>query len=258
MPLVLRRLCYSSQTIMPVFSVFGVGFILQAVAVVHFIRRRPDMYWLWIIIFGSGIGAFIYICVEMLPDFPLLVRGLQVLPRRSRIRRMQGVVMDNPSAGNYEELASLYFDDRRYPEARACYDKAISARTDSPDPFYRRALCELEMKDYRAAEPDLRRVIAADPGYDYLRAKGLLAHALTNLGHGEEAEGLYRDALRTSTLSETMTNYASFLLTQGRIAEAREWAERVLAKKRTLPSYLKRRERPWFRRAAGVLKQLPS
>ncbi|HEX6465739.1 MAG TPA: hypothetical protein VFZ99_00455, partial [Terriglobales bacterium] len=120
---------------MPVFPVFGVGFILQAVAVVHFIRRRPDMYWLWIIIFGSGIGAFIYICVEMLPDFPLLLRGLQVFPRRSRIKRMQGVVMDNPSAGNYEELASLYFDDRRYPESRACYDKAISSRTDSPDPF---------------------------------------------------------------------------------------------------------------------------
>jgi len=27
------------------------GIILQALALVHFIRRRPDTYWLWIIIF---------------------------------------------------------------------------------------------------------------------------------------------------------------------------------------------------------------
>jgi hypothetical protein len=46
---------------------FGIGFILQAVAIIHFIRRRPDWYWLWIIILGSGLGAFIYICVEVLP-----------------------------------------------------------------------------------------------------------------------------------------------------------------------------------------------
>ncbi|HEX6466225.1 MAG TPA: tetratricopeptide repeat protein, partial [Terriglobales bacterium] len=192
------------------------------------------------------------------PDLGLLRESFKVFPRRRRIRELEAIILDNPAPGNYEELADLLLEEKKYARARECFNKSIAARTDSPDPFYRRALCELEMKDYRAAEPDLRRVIAADPGYDYLRAKGLLAHALTNLGNYEEAESLYRDALRTSTLSETMTNYASFLLTQGRIAEAREWAERVLAKKRTLPSYLKRRERPWFRRAAGVLKQLPS
>jgi hypothetical protein len=61
-----------------------------------------------------------------------------------------------------------------------------------------------------------------------------------------------------STLSETQYNYASFLAATGRHAEAREWAQRVLAKKQTMPAFARRRERPWFRRAAALLKRLPS
>jgi len=30
------------------------GIFLQLLAIVHFIRRRPDTYWLWIIIMGGG------------------------------------------------------------------------------------------------------------------------------------------------------------------------------------------------------------
>jgi hypothetical protein len=240
------------------FGLFGYGFILQAIAIIHFIRRRPDTYWLWIILIGGGLGALVYIFVEVLPDAPLLVRGFQVFPRRSRIKRLQAIVLDNPSAGNYEELGALYLEDKKYALAKQAYDKAISSRTDSPDPFYRRALCEIELKDYAAAEPDLRRVYAADPNYDYQRAKGLLADVLGRVGKDQEAEALFANALQTSTLSETMTNYADFLKACGRNAEAREWAQRVLGKKHTLPTYLKRRERPWFRRAASLLKQLPA
>ena len=44
---------------------------------------------------------------------------------------------------------------------------------------------------------------------------------------------------------------------QGRPAEAREWAERILRKKATMPNYIRRRERPWFRKAAALLKRVP-
>jgi hypothetical protein len=53
-------------------------------------------------------------------------------------------------------------------------------------------------------------------------------------------------------------NYATFLASQNRTAEAREWAGRVLANKATMPRYLQRRERPWFRKASALLKRLPN
>jgi len=40
------------------------------------------------------------------------------------------------------------------------------------------------------------------------------------------------------------------------VAEARDWAQKILDKKPTMPGYLRRRERPWFRRASGLLGRL--
>ena len=237
---------------------FPWNFILQGIAIVHFIRRRPDTYWLYIILIGGSLGAIVYIFVEVLPDLGLLRGTLKVFPRRRRIRELEAIVLDNPSAGNYEELADLYLEEGKYERARDCYNKAISSRTDSPDPFYRRGLAEIELGDFAAALPDLERVVAKDPKYDFYRASGLLSHTYAKLGQSEKAEALFQKTVQISTASETYLNYAGFLASQGRNAEAREWAQRVLAKKPTLPGYLKRRERPWFRRAKGLLKQLPA
>ena len=234
------------------------NFILQGIAIVHFIRRRPDWYWLWIILIGGGLGAIVYIAVEVLPDLGLLRESVKVFPRRRRIRELEAIILDNPAPGNYEELADLLLEEKKYARARACFDKSISARTDSPDPFYRRGICEIELQDYPAAVTDLERVINKEPKYDFYRAPGLLAHAYAKTGEAEKADALFRQTVQISTLSETYLNYAEFLRSQGRNAEAREWTQRVLAKKPTLPSYLKRRERPWFRRAKGLLKQLPA
>ena len=83
-----------------------------------------------------------------------------------------------------------------------------------------------------------------------------MAHAWAQTGQPQKAETMFATTLNISTLSETQFNYACFLARQGRLAEAREWAQRVLNKKATLPQYLKRKERPWFRKAGALMKQL--
>jgi hypothetical protein len=236
---------------------FPWGLILQGVAIVHFIRRRPDSFWLWIILFGGGLGALVYIVVEVIPDAGLLRQSFKVFPRRKRIRELEAAILDNPSAGNYEELADLYLEEGKFARARQCYDKAISSRTDSLDPFYRRGIAEIQMGGFEAARADLERVVMQDPTYDFHRARGLLAHAYANTGDPDKAEALFQEATKISTLSETYYNYATFLASQGRNAEARQWAQNILAKKPTMPGYLRRRERPWFRKANALLIRLP-
>jgi hypothetical protein len=232
------------------------GIFLQAVAIIHFIRRRPDTYWLFIILIGGWLGALVYILVEVIPDAGLLSTSFQVFPRRRRIRELERAVLDNPSAGNYEELGLLYLDDGNFSRARAAYDKSIAARADSPDAFYRRGVAEVALEDFPAAISDLERTIASEPDYDFHRAKGLLAHALAQTGHPEQAEALFQQATKISTISETYYNYALFLQSQGRTAEARDWAQKILDKRRTMPAYLRRRERPWFRKAQLLLARL--
>ncbi|MGO9085547.1 MAG: tetratricopeptide repeat protein [Candidatus Sulfotelmatobacter sp.] len=231
------------------------GILVRVVAIVHFIRRRPDFFWIWVILIHP-IGALVYIVVEVIPDVGLLRTSFQVFPRRRRIGELERAILDNPSAGNYEELGLLYLDDGNFAKARECYDKAISSRADHVDPFYRRGIAEVELGDFAAAVPDLERTVSSDPDYDFHRAKGLLAWAYAQTGQAEKADALFREATRISTMSETYYHYALFLQSQGRIAEAREWAQKILDKKPTMPGYLRRRERPWFRKANSLLGRL--
>src|SRR5262245_28253251 len=238
-------------------AILQYGIILQVLAVVHFVRRRPDGFWLWIILIGGGLGALVYIVAEVIPDIGLLRGAFQVFPRRKRINELQNAIIDNPSVGNYEELGDLYLDDKQYAKARECLDRVISTRVDSPDPFYRRALAAIAMNDFQAAAADLDQVFARDPKYDYQRAAGLRAHVLGKIGEREKAVEGFAAVTQTSTLSETQYNYASLLADLGRVADAREWAQRILAKKPTMPAYVRRQERVWFRRAKALLKRLP-
>ena len=230
--------------------------LLRVIAIVHFIRRRPDFFWIWVILF-HWVGALVYIAVEVIPDAGLLRSSFQVFPRRKRIHELERAILDNPSAGNYEELGQLYLDDGDFARARACYDKAISSRTDHADPFYRRGVAEVELRDFAAAVPDLELALQSDPDYDFHRGKGLLAWAYAQTGQSEKADALFREATRISTISETYYHYALFLQSQGRNQDAREWAQKILDKKPTMPSYLRRRERPWFRKATALLARLP-
>ena len=235
------------------------GIILQVVAIVHFIRRRPDTFWLYIILFIGPPGALIYLLVEAVPDAPLLGQSFKVFPRRKRIKELEATVRVNPSAGNFEELGDLLMDDGKLAQAREAFDRAIAAQPNSGiDPYYRRGVCAIQLGDAAAAIPDLELTVQRERGYDFYRAAGLLAQAYALTGRPGEAEALFRQATVTSTLSETYLNFAALLAATGQTAEAREWNQRVIDKSIGLPNYQRRRERPWVRRARKALKQLPA
>src|SRR5260370_40467403 len=116
---------------MNLFGNYSFGLPLMVIAIFHFMRRRPDNYWLWIIMMGGGIGALAYIVMEVLPDLGLLRQQFRVFSHRKRIRQLEVLILDNPSAGNHEELADLYLEQKKIQKAKEGYDHAIATRTDS-------------------------------------------------------------------------------------------------------------------------------
>jgi hypothetical protein len=232
--------------------------ILQVVAIIHFIKRRPQMYWIYIIVFLGPLGAIIYLIMEAAPDIGMLSPAFRAAPRRRRIAELGAMVRDNPSAANYEELGDLFMEDAKFAEAREAFGNAIAARSDTLEPFYRRGLCALQLNDPAAAIPDLEYVLRKEPAHDFNRAGGLLAHAYALAGQNDKADALFRHVILGSTLSETYLNYADFLASQNRNLEARQWAQKVLDKQLTMPSYLRRRERKWFQAANEMLKRIPA
>ena len=237
-------------------GMFAYGFLLQIAAVIHWSRKRPDTFWLWIIIIGGFIGAFAYFLIEGMPDFASIGRKLKGPGRRRRIRVLQAMVLDNPSAGNYEELGELLLQEKRYAEAREAYDKALDARTDSIDPFYRRALALFQLRDYEAAARDLRHVTSVDPKYDYSGAFCLYARTLGLLGRKNEALAVFEELVERSHSAETLYEAAAFFAANGRETAADEIVQRVITRELTMPRYQKQRDRIWLRKAKALGRKL--
>lgn len=236
---------------------FGIGGILMIAAILHFIRKRPNFYWIWIILFLGPLGALIYLAVEALPE--LTDPGaFRFVARGSRRRELEAAITENPSAGNYEELGQIYLDQGKWSKAKDAYDHAISARTDSIDPFYRRAVAETELGQFEGAVSDLERVVAKDPKYDFQRGAGLLAYSYWKIGQNEKAAQMFDAAMRTSTLTETQYHYAEFLAAQGKKAEARQVLDAIMNKRRTMPGFQRRRERMWFWKTRAMRRSLPA
>ena len=82
------------------------------------------------------------------------------------------------------------------------------------------------------------------------------AQSLAKSGRADDAAPIFDRLIETSTSTETLLVAAEFYFDRGRASEARELALRILARRATMPAYQKRRERPWLRRAAALLKSV--
>src|SRR5258708_15203054 len=233
----------------------GYGIILQVIALIHFARKRPEGYWIWIIFIGGAIGATVYLLAEALPDIGAMRHSIGGFSRRKRIGELEAIVLENPSAGNYEELGDLLLDEKKYARAKECFDRALGSRTDSIDPFYKRGDCEFQLGYWAGAIADLERVVAHDPKYAYSRALSLLARALANAGRANDADTAFSRLLQLSTSSEPLAVPAESDLKQGRIAEAGELARKLIARRVTMPGFQRRRDRIWLRRASAGLRK---
>src|ERR1700722_7718804 len=138
---------------------FPWGILLQAVALIHAIRRRPDTYWYWIIFIGGFLGALVYIVMEMIPDTRLLGNVFTGFNQPTRNQKLEGIILYNTSSGNYEELGDLLLEQKKYARARDCYDQAIAARASSADAFYWQGICSLELGDAARAIGDIESVV---------------------------------------------------------------------------------------------------
>jgi hypothetical protein len=232
------------------------GTLVQIAALVHFFKRRPSWFWFYVILMGGWIGAVVYAVVEIVPDFDLAQAGVQRFARRSRIGAVEATVRANPSVANLEELGELYWDQRQYAKAREIFDRAISTKADSARTFYRRAQCEMELRDFAAAVPDLEEAMRSEPKIDNYRGVMLLGQAYAATGKIDAASAWMADSVTRSSTPEVLYCYAAFLASQNRNDEAREWLNNLEEKRKTSPRYVQRVERSWFRKGKALSNQL--
>jgi hypothetical protein len=229
---------------------------VQIGALIHFFRRRPEWYWFYVILIGGALGSAIYILAEVIPDFGLARARFQRFGRRSRIATVEATIRDNPSVANLEELGELHWDQRDYAKAREAFDRAIATKADSARTFYLRGQCELQLRDFAAAVPDLEAAVRSDQKMDSYRAEMFLAQAYAAVGRSEDASVWFADAASRSSTPEMLFSYAEFLAAQNRREESLDWLKQLEEKRKTSPRYVQRVERPWFRKGRALASTL--
>jgi len=166
------------------------GFLLQGLAIVHFIRRRPDTYWIFIILFLGAPGAIIYLAVEALPDIGLVGQSFKVFPRRKRIHELEPRFTTILGRKLRRTRRSLH-GRRQIRRCRAAFDKAIGAAPIRPIPFTGAEFARSSWETPRPRCPTWNEWSAKSP-LRFQRAAGLLAHAYARTGQKEKAEALFR------------------------------------------------------------------
>jgi len=232
----------------------GLGFIFQALMLVHFFRRRPEGYWFYVILFLGPLGALIYFVVEVIPDLRVKPPVIQAFERSRRRQWLEQMAGDSPSIENLEELGEIYAAEGDHQRAIEFFSRVLKRDPEAREALYGRAKSRIEIGEISAAAHDLEPVVRAEPSYKFYEAYLTLAECYERLGRDDAAMKVYQEILGHTTVSRAYYNYGLLLARHGDLAAAREMMQQILAKQPALPRYLRRQERPWFHKAEAFLK----
>ncbi len=230
--------------------------LLQAAMVIHWVRVRPELYWLWIIILFGPIGAAIYFFVEVMPTIRWKLPAIERLERRRRKAHLERVVADSPTQESLAQLARIHAAEGEQERAIELYSEAIHRDPHDPESLYGRGGALLRLGRSEEAIRDLGAVVEVEPTHAFHGAALSLAEAYEANGQEKEAEEVYQSILGRTTVSAAYFGYARLLAKRGELGEARGQLQQILDKQPGLPRYLRRQERPWVRKANAMLKEL--
>ncbi|MBI3666999.1 MAG: tetratricopeptide repeat protein [Acidobacteria bacterium] len=230
------------------------GFLFQLLMLIHFFRRRPEGYWFFLILFLGPLGALIYFVMEVVPDLRLKPPAIARFERKRRRQWLEHLAHEVPTLETLQELGEIYAADGQHARAVELFTRVLERDPDSREALYARGKSLVERGEIERAVADLEPVFRAEPAYHFYDAALTLAECCERLGRDEAARTTYQDVLGRTSISRAYYGYGRLLARLGETEKAREMMQQILAKKPTLPRYLRRQERPWFRKAETFLK----
>ncbi len=219
------------------------------------IRQRE---WIWAVFIFVGWGfAALWYYFFVYRSSPSPVRGFQ-LPgayNRKRINELKAQIYHLAKAHHHSQLGDIYFHDGKLQQAEACYRAALERDSQDIDTRAHLGQCLLRQQRPAEARPWLDGVVAENPKHDYGYSQMALAETLSSQGETEAALNLWKQVTEQHSYPRAKVQLAELYLARNQTGPALTELRDVVADDLHAPTFQRKRDRIWVRRAKSLLRK---
>jgi hypothetical protein len=231
---------------------------LQAVCVIHCLRKGRETGWIWFIIFVPVIGSIAYIFVEIFNrrDLTGVGAGLgKVINSSGRIRKLEQQLRFSDTFNNRVALADALLAGGQKEKAVAMYESSLTgAFTENEYVLKQLVTAYFEAGRYNDVITVAKKIYQL-PQFTRSHAHVLYAMALETTGNINLAEKEFQVMKGRFANFEARYQYGMLLKRSGRGTEATKIFAEMVEESTQLTSQERRAGRDWFALAKAALRK---
>ena len=227
--------------------------VFQIIMLIHALRNR-EWLWAFFIFIGSGLGAFwYYFSIYRNSSSGMSGFELPGAQSRRRIKELQAQIHHLDHAYHHFQLGDVYFQKGKLVEAEKCYRAALEREPNDIDARAHLGQCLLRQKRPAEARPLLDAVCRENYKHDYGHTLMAYAETLTALNESDAAFDIWQHVVQNHSYARAKVQFAELCLARKQTDLARAQLEDVIKDDAHAPSFQRRRDRVWVRRAKALL-----
>ena len=234
--------------------------VLQAICVIHCLKKGNEQKWIWVIVFLPLIGCIAYFFTEIVParrttNWQAGLGSLLISPS-GRIRRLETNLRFADTFNNRIMLADAYKAVGRMEEAIELYSTSLTgAFAENEYVISKLISAYFETQQYDKLIL-LARKIYAVPQFARSEAHLLYARALDITGDKEGAEKEFKRMKGRYADFKARYQYGLFLQREGREKEGREILDDIVTEAPHLSPRERRSNRTWIQKSKEELTKV--
>jgi tetratricopeptide (TPR) repeat protein len=228
------------------------------------------IFWLWMLVDAIRRGEWVWVAfMFFFPGFTTLyyffavyrgsvsaVQGFELpgAASRHRIKELEALIHNLDKPHHHLELGDIYFRKGNLAKAETCYRASLERDPRDIDARAHLGQCLLREKRAQEARPILQQVCAENPKHDYGYSMMAYAEALAAVGEVDNAVAVWQRVLREHNYARARVQVGELYLFKMQQDLANVEFREVISDDRHAPSFQRRRDRVWVRRAKRLLR----
>lgn len=239
------------------FYIFTV--VLQAICVIHCLRRGRQNTWIWLIVFLPIIGCLIYFFTEIVTgrEIEKVQSGVGVIFNPGgRVKRLEENLKFSDAFHNRVALADAYLETGQTNRAIELYESSLEGNFEENEHVLNQLIIAYSQVSRFGEIIPIAKKIYKRPQFARSKAHILYAIALDYTGNTELAEAEFKLMKAKFSNFEARYQYGLFLLRHNRKDEARQIFGQIADEASHLTSQERNYNRAWIAQTKDELRKM--